>query len=122
MTAEIAVMNKSAIALAADSASTIQSSKGYKTYNTVNKIFRLCQKQSVGVMIFGNAEVMGMPWETVIKAFRAMTQNCQDSTLEAVAQRFLEFVKNWASEFPDKAREDYVGVSSYRLLNWPELG
>jgi len=116
MTAEIAVMNKSAIALAADSASTIQSPSGFKIYNTVNKIFRLCQREAVGVMIYGNAEIMDMPWETVVKSFRAKTQDCQDATLEEVAQRFLEFVKKWVSDFPNEPRMNYVGTSSYRLL------
>jgi hypothetical protein len=41
MTAEVAVMNKMAVALAADSAVTVSHSGGFKIYNTVNKLFML---------------------------------------------------------------------------------
>ena len=45
MTAEVAVMNKSAVALAADSAVTISSEDprqgGDKVFNTANKLFTL---------------------------------------------------------------------------------
>ena len=42
MTAEIAIMNKMAVALAADSAVTISQEEEQKTYNTVNKLFGAC--------------------------------------------------------------------------------
>jgi hypothetical protein len=38
MTAEVAIMNKEAIALAADSAVTIDTASGRKIFNTVNKL------------------------------------------------------------------------------------
>ncbi len=38
MTAEIAIMNRSAIALATDSAVTITGKDNFKIYNTVNKL------------------------------------------------------------------------------------
>ena len=41
MTAEIAIMNKLAVALAADSAVTIETEGGLKVYNTVDKLFTL---------------------------------------------------------------------------------
>lgn len=40
MTAEVAIMNRGAVALAADSAMTVQTRAGAKVYNTVNKLFR----------------------------------------------------------------------------------
>ncbi|OMD50792.1 hypothetical protein BSK56_06415 [Paenibacillus borealis] len=42
MTAEIGVLNKQAIALAADSAVTIRGAHGQKIYNHANKLFMLC--------------------------------------------------------------------------------
>jgi hypothetical protein len=71
MTAEIAIMNKTAVALAADSAVTFSGDEGYKIFNTVNKLFALSKYHPVGIMVFGNAEFMGVPWETVIKIYRA---------------------------------------------------
>jgi hypothetical protein len=45
MTAEVAVLNKQGVALAADSIVTISSRLGDKTYNTSNKLFTLSKFQ-----------------------------------------------------------------------------
>ncbi len=66
MTAEIAILNKAGVALAADSKVTIG---GVKTFDTANKIFCLSKFHPVGIMIFGNAEFMGFPWETIVKMY-----------------------------------------------------
>jgi len=68
MTAEIAILNKSAVALAADSTVTIGSET--KTYNTVNKLFTLSKLHPVGVMVYGDADFMDVPWESLIKQYR----------------------------------------------------
>jgi len=71
MTAEVAILNKLAIALAADCAVTVQTIKGQaKVYNSANKLFALSRTQPVGIMIYGNAEFMGVTWETIIKECR----------------------------------------------------
>lgn len=70
MTAEVAVMNKLAIALAADSAVTFGDVKQQKIYNAANKLFSLSKRHPVGVMIYGSAEIMRVPWETILKMYR----------------------------------------------------
>jgi hypothetical protein len=70
MTAEIVIMNKTAVALAADSKVTISGSIG-KTFDTVNKVFTLSKIHPVGLMIYGNAEFMRCPWETIVKIYRS---------------------------------------------------
>jgi len=71
MTAELIVMNKNGLALAADSAVTVSAGgRATKVYNTANKLFMLSKVHPVGVMIYGSAEIMGLPWEIVIKRFR----------------------------------------------------
>ena len=70
MTAEVAVMNKEAIALAADSAGTFRDEAGQKIFTSVSKIFTLSKYQPVGVMIYGSANLMEVPWETIIKIYR----------------------------------------------------
>lgn len=53
MTAEIAILNKDAIALAADSAVTISAGdKEEKTYDSADKLFELCRHNPIGVMIY----------------------------------------------------------------------
>jgi hypothetical protein len=59
MTAEVAILNKAAVALAADSKVTIGSGGNEKTYDSVNKIFTLSKRHPVGIMIYGNADFMG---------------------------------------------------------------
>ena len=52
-------VNKTAVALAADSAVTITNPKGQKIYNSMNKLFTLSKYHPVGVMIYGNGHLMG---------------------------------------------------------------
>jgi hypothetical protein len=91
MTAEIAIMNKQGVALAADSAVSIGTRK---VYNSANKLFALSCSHPVGIMIYGNAEFMGIPWETIIKYYR--TTSLEDKnfdTIEDFAEDFLNFVR-----------------------------
>jgi hypothetical protein len=89
MTAEVAVLNRNAIALAADSAVTIGESK---VYNTVNKLFTLSKHHPVGIMIYGNADYMGIPWETIIKLYREDLGRKKFSTLGAYTRDFLRYL------------------------------
>jgi hypothetical protein len=50
MTAEIAIINKNAVALAADSAVTLRDPQSPKIYNTANKVFMLSKFHPVGIM------------------------------------------------------------------------
>ena len=95
MTAEVVVMNKSGVALAADSKVTITSGYGEKTYDTVNKVFTLSKVHPVGIMIFGSAEFMLYPWETIIKQYRAEKRNKSFATVDAWSDDFLKYVKGF---------------------------
>jgi hypothetical protein len=70
MTAEIAILNKSAVALAADSAVTIGQPPNAKIYKTVNKIFELSNVAPVGIMVYGRLDHMGLPLEVIVKEYR----------------------------------------------------
>jgi len=70
MTAEIAILNKAAVALAADSTVTIGGSDTKKTYQSANKLFTLSKHEPIGVMVYGSAGLMDVPWETIIKQYR----------------------------------------------------
>lgn len=90
MTAEISIMNKRAIALAADSAVTI--GNGDKFYNTANKIFTLSKYYPVGIMVSNNVEFMGVPLEIIIKQYRETINEKEFKTLKEYAEHFLEFL------------------------------
>jgi hypothetical protein len=85
MTAEIALLNRSAVALAADSAVTIRTPTGPKIYESVNKLFVLIKRTPVGVMIFDTADLLGMPWESIIKAYRMSRSGSKFDRLEQYA-------------------------------------
>ena len=68
MVTEIAIMNKEAIAIAADSAVTLREQK---VFTSANKIFTLSKYHPVGIMIYGSANFMEVPWETIIKIYRS---------------------------------------------------
>lgn len=88
MTAEIAVFNSTAIALAADSAATT----GSKIYNSAEKLFELTKHHPVGVMIYNNASICGAPWELVIKSYRKQLGNKSFPTIAAYSDDFFEYL------------------------------
>lgn len=92
MTAEITVMNKSAVALAADSAVTLGSPGNGKIYDTVNKVFSLSKFHPVGIMIYGNAEFMRIPWETIIKMYREELGKESFPTIQKYSSEFLKWI------------------------------
>ena len=109
MTAEIGILNKTAVALAADSAVTIQQSQGHKIYNSANKLFALSKYHPVGIMLFGGATFMGVPWETIIKVYRSKLKTSKFKTLKEYADNFIDFVSTSGSSFiPIKQQDGYV--------------
>ncbi|MDV0445297.1 hypothetical protein MmiAt1_08660 [Methanimicrococcus sp. At1] len=95
MTSEIAVMNKKAVALAADSIATLTSSSGDKTYSTANKLFCLSYNHSIGIMINNNSFFSGQSWETIINVYRIEVENTKIrfNKLEDCVQHFINFVE-----------------------------
>jgi hypothetical protein len=100
MTAEIAVMNKWAVALAADSKVTISGTEASKTYDTVNKVFTLSKVHPVGIMIFGNAEFMEYPWETIIKLYRRQKGLQGENFVQEWGDDFLGYLKKFGKIGP----------------------
>jgi len=110
MIAEIAVMNKEAIALAADSAVTMTAEK---IFTSANKLFTLSKYHPVGIMIYGSAVFMGVPWETIIKVYRDNLGKKKSSTLKEYANRFIDFLDNGNPLFPDSVQKEYLRISIY---------
>jgi len=97
MTAEVAVVNKSAIVLASDSAVTIElvDSNGRtndKIYNTANKLFSLSKHAPVGIMLYNTMELGGVPWETIIKEYRRHLGDAKYDRLEGYAESFWNYL------------------------------
>ncbi|HZV67905.1 MAG TPA: hypothetical protein VFG10_00085 [Saprospiraceae bacterium] len=93
MTAVVGILNKEAIAMAADSAVTIDGNNGRKIFNKANKIFTLSKEHPVGVMIYNSATFMGTPWETIIKVYRKQLGEKSFQTVREYQNDFIEFVR-----------------------------
>lgn len=101
MTCEVAVMNKYAVVIAADSAVTTSSGDGNERYSKGgNKIFQLSRFEPVGVMIYGSATLDGVPWEIIIKNFRDKLGTVKHGSLQGYAEAFFEFLQQAAFFFP----------------------
>jgi hypothetical protein len=97
MTAEIVIMNKEAVALAADSAVSLVTGPAenpQKIFTSANKIFRLSNNHTVAFMIFNNAAFLGIPWEPLITRFGASLGPVPLPALTDYADRFISFLKS----------------------------
>ena len=119
MTAEIAILNSQAVALAADSAVTLSDGtiRAPKIYNTVNKLFTLSKHEPVGVMIYGSAELGGLPVETAVKVFRDQLGHVAFANLQEYADSFLEFLGTSTRLFPQDRQDQFVRRGSFRFLS-----
>lgn len=100
MTTEIAVMNKEAVALAADSAATITRDENKKIYNA-NKLFMLSKTRPIGIMFYDNSEINLVPWETIVKLYRDISVKNFDTLVE-YADHFLSFLTGTDNPFYDR--------------------
>jgi hypothetical protein len=97
MTAEIVIMNKEAVALAADSAVSLVTGPAenpQKIFTSANKIFRLSRNHTVAFMIYNNAAFLGIPWEPLITRFGDSLGPSPLTALADYADRFLHFLKS----------------------------
>ncbi len=117
MTAEIAIMNREAIALASDSAVTMTVESGQKISTSANKLFSLSKYHPVGIMVYGTANFMNVPWETIIKAYRNNLGKKKLDTLKEYANDFIEFLDNGNPLFPDSVQDDYFRAYIYAYFD-----
>jgi hypothetical protein len=119
MTAEIGILNKSAVALAADSAVTVSNGElgGRKVFNTANKIFNLIRNQPVGIMIYNNATVCSVPWETLIKLYRENLKGKSFDTIIQYKNSFIQFLKKNVGYFTLEAQIENTRNLCYKVFD-----
>jgi len=103
MTAEVVLMNKQGVAMAADSAATT----GNKIFNSNNKLFMLSKRHPIGIMVYGSAEIMGYPWETIIKMYRKKIGSKSFPTLHEQVEDFLNHLCS-LSLFDEQVEKIYI--------------
>ena len=117
MTAEIAIMNKLGVALAADSAATIGYQSGNKIYNSANKLFMLSAIHPVGIMVYGSSELTGVPWETIVKLYRVHIGDKKLDTLQHYVTHFISFLEeSQVRLFPSSVQKLYLSTALGQYL------
>lgn len=113
MTCEIAILNRSAVALAADRAVTVDDGK--KIFTDADKIFQLHPDTPVAVMIYGCAEMMGVPWRVIVNSYASALGSRKFGTLREYAKDFLGYVEKSRTFFPDEHQREWFTftVESY---------
>jgi len=114
MTSEIAIMNKEAVALATDSAVTIN--EGKKIYNSANKLFSLSKYNPIGIMIYGNATFMSIPYETIVKVFRSELNGECCKKVDDYAQKFINFLNDNKLKISNEEQNNYIDIVIGSLL------
>lgn len=91
MTSIVGVLNKHAVAIAADSAVTIG---GKKVFNSANKIFVLSKRQPVAIAMYNNTELVSVPWEVMIKEYRRFLGDNKYPHLKDYVKDFFKFLSD----------------------------
>ncbi len=117
MTAEVLIITKMAVALAADSAATISSRAlgKAKTYNSANKLFALSKNCPVGIMVYGNSQIMNVPLEIIIKIYREKLGNRYFKTLKEYYNDFIYFLENF---FTVNDQLDYLQKVAFEIFEY----
>ncbi len=110
-------MNRQAVAIASDSASTAIDEYGRPIYSTAHKIFALSDTEPVGIMIYGSAAFMGIPWETIIKIYRDKLGHTVFSSLQEYGHSFVEFLKREKTFAPRDIQEQYVEDNLFAYMD-----
>ncbi|MGI4862437.1 MAG: hypothetical protein ACRYFZ_00825 [Janthinobacterium lividum] len=101
MTAILGILNKTAVALAADSATTHTGGRGEKIYNNAHKLFNISNHYPVGMMVCNSAELTGIPWEIIIKMYRKQLVDFKFDYLPDYGKNFAEYLQNSISGLLD---------------------
>jgi hypothetical protein len=117
VTAEVAILNKLAVALAADSAVTVgQGGESKKVFNSADKLFELSTNQPIACMIFSGGQFMQAPLPVLIKDFRSVGKEAD--TVKEVANELLEHFQRFASTSPDEVKIAPIAELTWRVTDF----
>ena len=92
MSAGICIMNRNAIAMAADSAVTVGDHAAI--HNSANKLFSLSRIAPVSLIIYANATLMTVPVEIIVKQYKKQLGDKTFPNLSNYVDDFLAFIVN----------------------------
>lgn len=105
MTAEIAIINRGAVTLAADSAVTLSIGGTEKVYTSADKLFELSETDPIAVMIFNNLTFMGLPLDVLIKKFRDEKAKAAFKTVAEAADAFFHYLEKEIASTPEGEKQ-----------------
>jgi hypothetical protein len=118
MTAVIGILNKTAVALAADSAVTISGGLNRsKVYNTANKIYQLSKYQPVGIAIYNAANFVQTPWEIVLKTYRDQLKKRSFDTVAEYRDDLLAYLMKHIGTLAPQAEPDSIQLAVHSLYD-----
>lgn len=92
MSAGICVMNRNAIAMAADSAVTVGDHEAI--HNSANKLFSLSRVAPVGVIIYADVTLMEIPVEIIVKQYKNQLGDKTFGTLNEYVNDFIKYIED----------------------------
>lgn len=113
MSAEIILLNKLGVAIAADSAITVGNRAAI--FNNAQKIFPFGENIPLAFVYYSHTEFMGIPIDIIFQRYFEFYQarKTQFSTLEETVQDFTQFVEKQGVYFTFKDRES---ILNYRFF------
>lgn len=115
MTSIVGVLNKRAVAIAADSAVTVGDT--HKVMNTGNKIFSLSKYAPVGIAIYGSASLMDTPWEVIIKCYRRELKTRKFQYLREYVDDFMHYLRKHEYFASVEIQRKNLTIQIYNFLN-----
>ena len=107
MSAGICIMNRNAIAMAADSAVTVGDHAAI--HNSANKLFSLSRIAPVGVIVYANATLMTVPIEIIVKQYKLQLGDKVFAQLDDYVYDFVKYLEEKAHYFRfDINEQDYI--------------
>ena len=107
MTAIVGVLNKHAVAIAADSAVTIG---GTKVFNSANKIFALSKRAPIAIATYNNPDLNSVPWEIIIKEYRKKLADSKKGTLKEYVDDFFKFIRSNNYFSTDNEQREFLKI------------
>lgn len=120
MTALVGILNKHAVAIAADSAVTVNVSSGHKVLNSANKIITLSKYHPIAVMIYSSASFMGTPWDLIIKLYREQLKDEEKNTVKEYIEDFIGFLRARSFFCSDKLSKVSIELNMGDLFSGAE--
>jgi hypothetical protein len=109
MTCEVALLNRHAVALAADSATTVtyweQGARKERYFKGTNKLFNLSAAHPVALMTSDSGNMQGVPWEVLVKAYRDAAGDRAHDSITGYAPDLFKYIETNKHLYPADFQE-----------------